>query len=273
MANEIIDAKSPINAAASNIFPGDTEVWSVGKTMALTGRELPIGNRAKLYPKLKSWQPGKPNVVLVEDMDSIRRELEYFVRQTAIEDATVTHYKSASRAWNFIQSHAADIDLIVTDYQLSERSMSGLDLVKKVRGQRLTKHIAIIMLTVTQDREFRRKAIEAGTTAYFIKPMDKIMAPELFAGLMHQARAHRETLDQLNGVLKGIGADIQPEELQAMVSQGACQLVPLADWQKMLSMAKAMEALGSEMKGLAGVFNPEHKGSPPYLTPQKGESI
>lgn len=240
--------------------PGTAGISGIdGVVGATPGKDLRLVSRARLYPKLKPWRSGLPTVVLIEDMDSIRRELEYFIRQAGMEDATVTPYKSASRAWSFIEKNANDIDLIITDYQLSERSMSGLDLVLKVRSERGTKHIPIVMLTVTQDRELRRRAITAGATAYFIKPMEKMMAPELFAGLMRQTRAHRETSQQLKEVLKGIGADIQPEDLQAIVNMGACQLVPQAEWQRMISMAKAIEALGGEMKGLSGLFAASYK--------------
>jgi CheY-like chemotaxis protein len=63
---------------------------------------------------------------------------------------------------------AADLILILSDINMP--GMSGLDLLPKARAAR--PEVPVIMITAYGDQETRRKAIEAGASGLFTKPID-----------------------------------------------------------------------------------------------------
>ena len=187
-------------------------------------------------------------------MDSIRAEWERAIRISGMKNSTVSNYKSASRAWTFSLDHSSDIDLIVTDQHLSDRSMTGLDLVQRVRRNPQTQHIPVIMLSVSIDNEFRRQAVKAGVTAYFSKPMDRLLASELFAGLMQLSRHHRATRATLKALRESVGISSDGQEGGAIRNDqpGKSVLVPLNQWVELQTMSLAIQALNKECVRLTG---------------------
>lgn len=62
-------------------------------------------------------------------------------------------------------------DLIVADLHLP--IMSGLDLIRQLKGHRDTAHIPIIVVTVSDDVANQKAAFEAGCVGYHTKPIDR----------------------------------------------------------------------------------------------------
>jgi DNA-binding response OmpR family regulator len=61
--------------------------------------------------------------------------------------------------------------LILMDIEMPK--MSGIDLLRRLRGQATTSALPVIMITALKDTELRRQAIDAGVTEYFIKPLTR----------------------------------------------------------------------------------------------------
>ncbi len=72
-------------------------------------------------------------------------------------------------AWEKFQQE--DIHLLITDWVMPE--MSGLDLCKKIRAQKTSEAVYIIMVTAKEEKQDLITAIDAGANDYITKPYDK----------------------------------------------------------------------------------------------------
>lgn len=209
-------------------------------------REAAAGSAAA--PTLPVYRPGQPTVVVIDDLDSIHREMVRFVKMGRMGSA-VDRRKSANSAWDFIQKNVEDIDLIITDNQLSSKSMSGLDLIKKVRGTKETKHIPIIMITVTNEIKFRAQVHHAGASAFFVKPVDRAMGPEIIAGLIRMSRELREVRNSERTLREALEASgVSVDAFRAEGKQHV--LLSAAEYGQMRASILAMQALSGKLAAL-----------------------
>src|SRR5690349_1482058 len=65
---------------------------------------------------------------------------------------------------------ATGVALIVTDYRMPR--MDGIEFVKALRKLETTKRTPIVLVTVLDDRQIRKRALEAGATDFLNKPID-----------------------------------------------------------------------------------------------------
>lgn len=63
------------------------------------------------------------------------------------------------------------IDVVITDYNMP--SMTGIDLIKSIRGGDVNKAVPIVMLTTESETEKKQEGREAGATAWITKPFNK----------------------------------------------------------------------------------------------------
>ncbi len=75
------------------------------------------------------------------------------------------------------------VDLIISDINMP--NMDGLQLVQQLRALPETKAVPIVMVTTEVGRETVQKAIQAGATAYLVKPFT--------------AESFRQRLQQITG--------------------------------------------------------------------------
>ena len=105
------------------------------------------------------------HVLIVDDQKDIRRVLAGGL-QTLGHSLKVTEVPSAEEA--ILMAPRQHFDLIVTDVRLP--GISGLDLVKRLR--KFNPNIKIILLTGVSDFQTRKQVEEAGTFAFFYKPIE-----------------------------------------------------------------------------------------------------
>jgi DNA-binding response OmpR family regulator len=103
-------------------------------------------------------------ILIIDDSDSICRMIEALVSSRTFEVETA-------------QTGAKGIDMAmarVPDVVLLDLAMpgthDGVAVCKALRESPLTRGVAIIIITAFDDAEWRRKALEAGATAYYTKP-------------------------------------------------------------------------------------------------------
>lgn len=105
------------------------------------------------------------HVLVVDDQKDIRRVLSSAL-QTLGHQFKVTEVPSAEEA--MLIAPRQGFDLVVTDVRLP--GMSGLDLVKRLR--KFNPNLKIILLTGASDFQTRKQVEEAGTFAFFYKPIE-----------------------------------------------------------------------------------------------------
>lgn len=107
-------------------------------------------------------------LLIVEDSDSIVGMIEALVTPRGYEVKS-----AASAARGLDEAITWKPNVILADISLPG-SFDGLDLLTKLRASDETKEIPVIMISANNDDELKRKAHEAGATAFFDKPFSPL---------------------------------------------------------------------------------------------------
>jgi CheY-like chemotaxis protein len=110
-------------------------------------------------------EPTGKTVLLVEDSDAIRDAFTIL-----LEDAgyTVLGAGTGEDALRLAAEHLPD--LVLLDMGLPD--MTGLDVVRQVKADPRMAGIAVVAVTGRDEASDRRACLEAGCTAYIVKPVN-----------------------------------------------------------------------------------------------------
>lgn len=108
-------------------------------------------------------------VLLVDDESTGRLILNKTIQQVA-DDITIVDFDNPLDALTWLDDHQAD--LIVTDYRMPE--MNGVSFTQALRARPDCENVPIMMITVVNEKSVRYEALEAGATAFLIRPIDQI---------------------------------------------------------------------------------------------------
>lgn len=103
-------------------------------------------------------------LLIVEDSDSIVKMIEALVTPRGYEVRS-----AASGARGLDEAVTWKPNIILADINLPG-SLDGLTLLTKLRAAPETKEIPVIIISAENDDELKRRAHEAGATAFFDKP-------------------------------------------------------------------------------------------------------
>jgi DNA-binding response OmpR family regulator len=103
-------------------------------------------------------------ILIVEDSDAIRSMIGSLVssRGYAVE-AVATGAKGLELAFANVP------DVVLLDLSLPG-SFDGLEVCKRLRENPLTRGVAVIIITAMDNPDVKRRAHEAGATAFYTKP-------------------------------------------------------------------------------------------------------
>lgn len=105
-------------------------------------------------------------VMVVEDYEGMRMLIG-----RCLTDMGYTNVRLKANAYEALAALRSErFDLIISDYQLG--NADGLQLLKSVRDNPVTRDTKFIMLTGSGDREVLRKAVELGVSEYITKPVE-----------------------------------------------------------------------------------------------------
>lgn len=107
-----------------------------------------------------------PNIkfLVVDDFSTMRRIVRNLLKELGFsnvdeaEDGVVA--LSKLRSTNF--------DFVVSDWNMP--NMTGLDLLKEIRGDANLKHLPVLMVTAEAKKENIVSAAQAGASGYIVKP-------------------------------------------------------------------------------------------------------
>jgi two-component system response regulator RpfG len=108
-------------------------------------------------------------VVIVDDESTGRLILGKIIQQVA-DDITIVDFESALEALAWLDDNQAD--LIVTDYKMPE--MNGVGFIQALRERADCENVPIMMITVVSEKAVRYEALDAGATAFLIRPIDQV---------------------------------------------------------------------------------------------------
>jgi two-component system chemotaxis response regulator CheY len=105
-------------------------------------------------------------ILVVDDFQTMRRIVINLLRQLGFTN--VTEADDGSTAWEKLESDS--IQLVISDWNMP--TMSGLELLGKVRGSEKYKTLPFIMVTAEGKRENVIAAVQAGVSNYIVKPFN-----------------------------------------------------------------------------------------------------
>lgn len=119
--------------------------------------------------------------LVVDDFSTMRRIIKNFL--TDLGYTNITEADDGKTALPVLKSGV--VDFLITDWNMP--GMPGLDLLKEVRADPVTKQIPVLLVTAEAKREQIVEAAQAGVNGYVVKPftaqtlkekIDKILASQ-----------------------------------------------------------------------------------------------
>lgn len=105
-------------------------------------------------------------ILIVDDFSTMRRIVKNILRQLGYNN--VVEADDGTTA--LVKLKAEKIDFVVTDWNMPK--MSGMELLKEIRGTDSMKDIPVLMVTAEALQENIVAAIKAGVSNYVVKPFD-----------------------------------------------------------------------------------------------------
>jgi len=103
-------------------------------------------------------------ILVVDDCQTTRKILGLYLKSKGFD---VVAAENGLDAIEKLASH--DVNLIMSD--LNMPYMDGIELVKNLKADPNLSHIPILMVTTEADPEEKQKAMDAGASAYLVKPV------------------------------------------------------------------------------------------------------
>lgn len=103
-------------------------------------------------------------ILVVDDFSTMRRIIRNILREIGYNN--VDEADDGSTAMEKLK--ADTFDFVVTDWNMPK--MSGIDLLKAIRGDEKLKHVPVLMVTAEAAKENVVTAVQAGVNNYIVKP-------------------------------------------------------------------------------------------------------
>jgi YesN/AraC family two-component response regulator len=138
--------------AVETMIAEDAEIESIPATLS-----TPLPNDAARIPEAIS-------ILLVEDNEDFR----FYLKDNLRNNYKVLEAVNGKEGWH--KALASHPQLIVSDINMPE--MDGITLVKKLKADKRTSHIPVILLTAVTAEEQQLKGLETGANDYITKPFN-----------------------------------------------------------------------------------------------------
>ena len=103
-------------------------------------------------------------ILYAEDSNFFRNQVKGFLEDGGFN---FIQAEDGMEAWNLIQDHAQDIDIVITDIEMP--NLDGYGLTKKIKGDRRFSHLPVIALTSLAGEGDMARGKEVGIDEYQVK--------------------------------------------------------------------------------------------------------
>jgi len=103
-------------------------------------------------------------VLIVDDQQNMRRTIADILRAVGIKN--LFYAENGKVAWETIEKQP--IGLVILDWSMPV--MTGIELLKKIRGDERLKHLPVLMVTAEAEEAKVKAAILSGVSNYVVKP-------------------------------------------------------------------------------------------------------
>jgi signal transduction histidine kinase/AraC-like DNA-binding protein len=169
----------PVRQLDKNIFTDGALVLDHSPGF-LPGNGLPKNGHHK-----ENRDGKKPTVLLVEDNDDFR----FYIKDNLKAAFHIIEAENGKKGWQ--KALAQHPNLIVSDISMPE--MSGTDLCLKLKNDKRTSHIPVILLTALVGEDQQLKGLKTGATDYLTKPFNFEILQSKIRNILNQQEFMRKT--------------------------------------------------------------------------------
>jgi len=151
--------------------PGNGSTFTIHIPVAIETADAvqpttPVEEKVPSGKKPNQKENGKvlPMILLVEDSEDFR----FYLKDNLEHNYTVIEAVNGKEGWQKALAHHPQ--LIVSDISMPE--VNGIDMVNKLKADKRTSHIPVILLTALTDQQQQIKGLETGANDYITKPFD-----------------------------------------------------------------------------------------------------
>lgn len=137
--------------------------------------------------------PVRDVVVAVVDDQPVSRALITRLLKDVDSSIQVESFANPGKALAWLPS--ARPSLIVTDYRMPQ--MDGIEFVKSLRALAGTKWTPVMLITVFDDHQIKKRALDAGATDFLNKPVDHDECRARCRNLLELSAYHAYLLEQV----------------------------------------------------------------------------
>jgi two-component system, chemotaxis family, sensor kinase CheA len=149
------------NIAGSTIL-GSNRVVPILNVLDLMKTAMKISVLPTSVLKTEGKQVVKKNILVAEDSITSRTLLKNILESAGYTVKTTVDGLDALTALK-----SEGYDLVVSDIEMPR--MNGFELVSKIRGDKKTADLPVVLVTALESREDRERGIEVGANAYIVK--------------------------------------------------------------------------------------------------------
>ena len=128
-------------------------------------------------------------ILVVDDMLTMRKIVSKTCKELGFTD--IAEAADGQKAWELLSAPNSAFGLVISDWNMP--NCSGIDLLKRVRGNSKLKDTPFVMLTAESEGHQVSEALKAGVDNYVIKPFTpdliRTKLQETYAKLVAAGRA------------------------------------------------------------------------------------
>ncbi|MGH2642508.1 MAG: ATP-binding protein, partial [Chitinophagaceae bacterium] len=148
------------------LFPLNKKVIAVEKVAAVekANKGLDLEEDSPIIRSGRIPEDGKSHVLVVEDNGDVRQ----YICDKLKGDYSLTECKNGREGMNVALNDIPDV--VVSDVMMPE--MGGFELCRRLKTDKRTSHIPVILLTARAEDADKLQGLETGADAYLIKPFN-----------------------------------------------------------------------------------------------------
>lgn len=187
---------------ASRIKPAIPEIRST------INQEHDVNNIAFNNATIERRTNRLPAILLVEDNDDFRG----YLKEVLTPYFEITEAINGKEGWQ--KALSVHPSLVISDISMPE--MDGIELCKKIRADKRTKHLPVILLTALTSEEHQLKGLETGASDYLSKPFNLDILLSKVRNLLLQQETIKNTY-QNHIDIKSVDADIDSPDKKFVI--------------------------------------------------------
>lgn len=140
----------------------------IGSPRQVASRRAAFGDTAASSSAAGGTPAAKPEILLVEDSDTIREGMKRLLEQAGYK---VTEARDGAEGFSLAMAKRPAFDLVSTDVMMP--NVDGYELTRRLRETREYHEVPIVMVTSRAEKIDRIRGFDVGVDEYIVKPLDR----------------------------------------------------------------------------------------------------